>query len=403
MKIAIINWTNRLAGGAETYLRQVMPALQKRGHEILFLHETELPEDRIDIASPEEFPIWSICRSGASQSLAGLKAWNPDILYIHGLRHHEWFGEIVRSIPTVFFCHDYTGICVTGTKTFRILSTPHACDRPFGWQCLLHYYPAHCGGWSPVTMLRDYRHQKGRLDFMRLGCALVTASAAVRNQFIKNGFPPETVHLAPLMPAIDAPTHGGNAPILPPWRLMFAGRMEWLKGGDVMLQAVSLASSKMNQPIHLTLYGDGRLRPHWEQQAARLDSRNLHVQFTGWQSPDTVKVALSQTHLLVMPSVWPEPFGLSGIEAGLNGIPVAAFRTGGIPDWLESGVNGFMASANPPRAEGLADAIVQCLGDAATYERLRSGALRLAQRFTTTRHLQCLDTIFTTIPKRKAA
>lgn len=403
MRIAVINWTNRLAGGVETYLRQAIPALRSRGHHIALVHETEAPEDRQCFVTPGADPVWSIVRSGVDQTLANLAAWDPEILYVHGLRDHEWLTDAVRSTPTVFFCHDYTGICITGTKTFRILSNAYACDRRLGWQCLLRFYPGHCGGWNPATMLRDYRRQSDRLEFMRLGYALVTASTAVREQFLKNGFVPEDVHLAPLMPAVDAPAHSSAIRAEPPWRLLFAGRMEWLKGGDVMLEAVSIASARLKQPIHLTLYGDGRKRQQWESQAERLQTNDLRIDFAGWQDSEAVQAALGQTHLLIMPSVWPEPFGLSGIEAGLHGVPVAAFRRGGIPDWLEDGVNGFMAPADPPRPEELADAIVKCLRDPDTLERLRSGATKLAQRFTIHRHLQCLEAIFTATPAQKVA
>ena len=59
-----------------------------------------------------------------------------------------------------------------------------------------------------------------------------------------------------------------------------------------------------------------------------------------------------------MPSVWPEPFGLVGIEAGCVGLPAAGFGVGGIPDWLRPGETGELASRKSTNGEqpGLADA-----------------------------------------------
>ena len=65
--------------------------------------------------------------------------------------------------------------------------------------------------------------------------------------------------------------------------------------------------------------------------------------------------------LLVVPSLWPEPFGLVGLEAARHRLPVAAFAVGGIPDWLRPGVNGYLAPGDPPTPGGLADAIIACL------------------------------------------
>ena len=52
--------------------------------------------------------------------------------------------------------------------------------------------------------------------------------------------------------------------------------------------------------------------------------------------------------LLVVPSVWPEPFGLVGPEAAHHGVPSAAFAVGGIPEWLVDGVSGHLAAGDRP-------------------------------------------------------
>ena len=88
-----------------------------------------------------------------------------------------------------------------------------------------------------------------------------------------------------------------------------------------------------------------------------------------------------------MPSVWPEPFGLVGPEAGAAGLPAVAFSVGGIPEWLKDGVNGILAKGNPPRATGLATAIVQVFADPTRYLELRRGAFSVArERFSRESH-----------------
>jgi glycosyltransferase involved in cell wall biosynthesis len=49
-----------------------------------------------------------------------------------------------------------------------------------------------------------------------------------------------------------------------------------------------------------------------------------------------------RSSVLVIPSVWPEPFGLVGPEAMAHGVPVVAFEVGGIPEWLNHGKGGFL-------------------------------------------------------------
>lgn len=399
MRIAIVNWTTRLAGGAETYLRNIIPGLQQRGHTVAFLHECDEPADRESVALTDPQLIWNVSTTDPTPGLANLFAWKPDVVLVNGLRNYDWVRQAIAAAPSVFFCQDYAGICISGYKTFQTLG--EACERSFGWPCLVHYYPFRCGGLSPVTMLRDYAKQSDRLALLRLGNALVTASEFMRQQFIHNGFPPDRVYLAPLIPAeAAAPSIDPRPP--GPWRLLFAGRMEWTKGGDVFIDALPAVRSRLGQPVRAIFSGDGRLRRAWEQKAAAIEAPGLTIEFAGWQPAEAVDKLLGQVDLVVLPSLWPEPFGLIGVEAGSHGVPVAAFETGGIPDWLTSGVNGFLASSHPPTASGLAAAIVRCLENPDTYLKLRSAARTMALRFSTARHIDTLEHIFTEVLEKSA-
>ncbi len=95
-----------------------------------------------------------------------------------------------------------------------------------------------------------------------------------------------------------------------------------------------------------------------------------------------------------MPSLWPEPFGRVGLEAGLYGVPTAAFAVGGIPEWLCDGANGHLASGEPPTASGLADAIWRCLTDRDHFTQLCDGAREQAQRFGVNQHIDQLCKLF---------
>src|SRR6202044_2190317 len=94
------------------------------------------------------------------------------------------------------------------------------------------------------------------------------------------------------------------------------------------------------------------------------------VEFAGWvQTPQKVSLML-QADLLAVPSLWPEPFGLVGIEAGCLGVPSVGYASGGIPDWLVAGQTGELAPGNPPTVDGLADAMVRALASPEHYGEL---------------------------------
>lgn len=65
--------------------------------------------------------------------------------------------------------------------------------------------------------------------------------------------------------------------------------------------------------------------------------------------------------IAVFPSLWQEPFGLTGIEAMSCGIPVVGFDVGGVSEWLKNGYNGILVPERDTTA--MAGAIDQLLND----------------------------------------
>jgi len=89
-----------------------------------------------------------------------------------------------------------------------------------------------------------------------------------------------------------------------------------------------------------------------------------------------------------VPSLWPEPFGLVGIEALAVGRPVVASATGGILDWLTDGVG---LTVTPGNARELARALDGLLSDPDRQRAMGElGRELVARRFSAERHVQAL-------------
>jgi glycosyltransferase involved in cell wall biosynthesis len=400
MRVGIVNWTRRRVGGAEAYLSRVIPAIVRAGHAVAFLSEVDEPADRQPIVSRETVATWCVADVTAGPALRALREWRPDIIFGHGLLDPRLEARILKIAPAVFFAHNYYGTCVSGAKTFKSpVVVP--CSRRFGWRCLLLYYPRRCGGWSPVTMLASYRRQAMRLRLLRRYRAIVTGSRHMRAEYLGHGFQAERVHEVPMWGVGDdglAPAEGVSGRGRDPscWRVLFVGRMERLKGGDVLLDSLRLATTGLDRPVHATFAGDGPARHAWQRRAERLCglSDRVTVEFLGWIDEARRDSLLCGCDLLVLPSVWPEPVGLVGLAAVRRGVPVAAFAVGGVPEWLSEGINGHLAPGDPPTASGLASAIVRCLRDERAHERLRAGAQEVARRLRGTNHVTVLLAMF---------
>jgi glycosyltransferase involved in cell wall biosynthesis len=120
--------------------------------------------------------------------------------------------------------------------------------------------------------------------------------------------------------------------------IAFVGRVEEEKGPEVAYRA--LARLKSAHGIEARLVLAGRCEP---EMRASLDALALElgigddVQLLGALDKDGVGRVLERAHVLVVPSVWEEPFGLVLLEGALARVPVVASRSGGMPEALEDG------------------------------------------------------------------
>ncbi len=407
MRLLIGNWTRRLVGGAEIYLGHLTPRLAARGHELAILHEIDAPGDRAAMDLPDDHAAWCVGEMGLESAVRAAREWHPDLVFLHQMLDPAVEEATIGLARSVLFAHAYHGTCVSGSKTFKAL-TIRPCTRRFGWACLLHYYPHRCGGLNPFTMLGEFHRQGRRQRLLRRHAAIVTASEHMRREFVRHGLAPEQVHkVRHFVQAFDDtgahPALGGSSGSEGGYRLLFLGRMDLLKGGRTLLDALPLAAHDLGVPLHLTMAGDGPDRSTWERRAATLETTRgaVSVAFRGWLSREAIGELMRATDLLVVPSLWPEPFGQVGPEAGLHGVPAAAFDVGGISEWLEEGINGHLAPGNPPTAAGLATAITHCLHDRAAHARLCEGAIRVARRFDIDRHVAELEQVFTQVATSK--
>jgi glycosyltransferase involved in cell wall biosynthesis len=380
-------------GGVETYLEALLPALARR-HELAFWSASDTLTDRGPILVPADVQVIAHGHS-ASDHVNRLRAWEPDLLFAHGLDDPALEKDLLGIAPVVQVQHTYHGTCISSSKT---MSWPavRACERSFGPACLALYFPRRCGGLNPLTMAHMYRLQSLRLANLKRAAAVVTLSAHMADELIRNGVPADRIHVVPPF-APDTGTAVREARRNDgPCRLLFLGRLEPLKGVAELLEALPRVVERLSRPVLLTVAGDGAERRTLEMLASTVQQgdHRIGVRFAGWQNDAARSTLLSEADAIVVPSVWPEPFGLVGIEAATAGVPAIAFATGGIPEWLRDGENGCLVPTAGDRTKALADGIVRCVGSAETLSRLSTGARASSRQWTLSRHIQSLELVF---------
>src|SRR5262249_41192189 len=119
--------------------------------------------------------------------------------------------------------------------------------------------------------------------------------------------------------------------------VLYVGQIIRGKGVDVLLRALS----QVRVNFQCMIMGEGSHRSTCESLAKRLNFGD-RVRFGGFEGREALQKLYLEASALAVPSVWPEPFGMVGPEAMLYGVPVVAFETGGISEWLKNGENGFL-------------------------------------------------------------
>ena len=101
----------------------------------------------------------------------------------------------------------------------------------------------------------------------------------------------------------------GSPAVVKKRELIFVGRLVSDKGASLLLDALKLMTTKPR----LTIVGDGPERAALEKQTADLGLR-AQVEFAGSRHGEQLADALRKHELLVVPSLWQEPFGIVALE-----------------------------------------------------------------------------------------
>lgn len=116
---------------------------------------------------------------------------------------------------------------------------------------------------------------------------------------------------------------------------LYAGWITEPKGIKILLEAFS---EIQDEYIDLTLCGDGNM-VDFVKNVARKDSR---IHYKGKLSQEELRYEYELADVLIVPSVWDEPFGRVVIEGNLYALPVIAGNRGGIPEIINHTCGGIL-------------------------------------------------------------
>ena len=182
--------------------------------------------------------------------------------------------------------------------------------------------------------------------------------------------------------------------------ILFAGRIEPLKGIDTLLRAMSILQTRHPAAVEnstVAIIGGDPWADTLDAEMARLQQLraelDIHdlVTFLGAKDQDVLPDYYAVADMVVMPSHY-ESFGMVALEALAMGTPVIASEVGGLAHLIQHNINGFHVPSRDP--EALAERILQLLQSPALRKELGHNAAVYARQYAWRNIVQCMLSVY---------
>lgn len=365
-------WTRD--GGVATHVMASASALARAGVEVHVLAARD--EVREPVPGVVVHPAPELFRPDLApeRRVGAVLSLSPSVIHTHQFDDPDVTALLQRRAPLVASAHGFSA-CTSGVHYFR---PGQECQREHGPGCVPNLLLRGCAHTrDPRWLPRGYRRAGGaRASLLRADLAISYSSVIDRHMAINGVRRRVSVPLFSTVPTVRGSGHEHRR------RVVFAGRVVRPKGVAVLLRAAAAVEGEF------LICGDGSDLPAMRRLAARLNVQE-RVAFAGWLAPEQLARELAEASVVAIPSLWPEPFGLVGIEAQAAGRPVIASATGGVGDWLEDGRTGVCVP--PGNVRALAAALSELLSDPDRQAAMGAAGRRAVRgRFTEELHVAAL-------------
>jgi glycosyltransferase involved in cell wall biosynthesis len=433
MKVCFINsfyWPEEV-GGAERSVRTLAERLVAQGHSAWVICNGQAREstshagvqiERLPcpnlyhpLAAAEKTAVQKLLWHGLdsfnpfSQDLVRklLEEFKPDVLHTNtlaGLSVSVWKIARDMGIPLVHTLRDYYLLCPNTAMyknqtpcrpgrcaSCRVLSTPrisatrhvnavvgnsrfilnkhlaHGCFKEATHHVIYSAYqaPASVQVRPPLLWSTEARAALGQAQGERMG--VQPCPSPVRAELVQA--------------QVERATLGSTQDLPREITLGYIGRLARTKGVEMLIEAyLHIRRERAELPLKLVIAGRGEA--NYEQSLHDLASADPSIVFLGQVKPEAF---YEQIDFPVVPSLWDEPLARVLFESFAHALPVIASTTGGSPELIREGENGWLFDPKEPSA--LLDKLRLVLNQLEHYPQWSANSLRDAAMFVPQRTL----------------
>lgn len=328
----------------------------------------DAPNGTDSLALQDRSAHWSLPGIGLQMLTRNPQPYQRLLRDHHPALIHAHFGiEGVYALPLAQRLH------------IPLVTTFHGYDATLATRHLLRN-PA----WANYPLFRN--------QLARRGALFLCASAFIREQVLKMGFPEArtvTHHIGIDVQAITPRHPDEEKPVI-----LHVGRLVEVKGTRYLIQAFAKVAREAPS-TRLVIIGDGPLRKRLQAQASALGIVT-RVDFLGSLPHPEVMAWMRKATMLILPSIRTrsgrtEGLGMVLLEAAASGVPAIGSRQGGIPEVVIDGETGLLTAAK--ESQELSARMLNLLDNTAMRRRMGTNARTLMkQQFDIHKQTRTLET-----------
>lgn len=349
------------SGGAANVAFNLAKGIIKSGHDLLVLTATDNAEyvGNIEI---EEVKIRRVLsgplghfrnyRNLKNREILAMaeevfKEYRPDIIHIHTLHHRFSYGVInlAKRFSKAVFLTLHDAQTIYNGKLFPKIKN-----------CGLDPMQNYKISW--IDRIKKDKLVYNPFQAFFINCALRKAdkifavSGALKEALEANGISNiEVIHNGIIADEWPSGEAVGN-------NILFVGRVDRAKGIENLIRSFNIINSEISD-ANLTIVGDGNFSPFGKFSTGGKTEKKDNIKILPWQNREKMKKIFSETKIVVVPSLYLDPFPTVNLEAMAAGKPVIGTCFGGTPEVVINNETGYLV--NPYDEKELAEKIIDLL------------------------------------------
>jgi len=370
--------------GASYFSQRIAQYMQKRGHEVLViapgmsLWTKAIRVNEINVFGLSSFPIfiykgfrWPLALFAKKDIETAVLNFSPDVIHI---QDHFFIGGTLARFAKK------NKIPVVGTNHFmpenliHYLRLPKKVEKAVsktGWRYFRMIY-------GELDMITSPTHTAVKLlDQIGLNKKAVAVSCGI--------------DLVRFNPNNDGTTIRAKYSLPKVPTVLYVGRLDKEKNVDVLLQAFSLISQKID--AHFVIAGKGAEKERLEELVKTLGI-SPKVTFTGFVEDGDLPNIYRVANCFIIGGI-AELQSIVTMEAMASGLPVIAVDAMALPELVIHGENGYLFKIN--EKEKLAEYILKILSNSSLQKEMSQKSLELVQKHDIENSLSAYEKIYQNI------